>query len=78
MNKGASMAGRFDLKTATVGQLLDDPEARKVIDETVPEIANHPMIGLARGLSFDALAGMAGSQVSPATVSKLRERLSAL
>ncbi|MEY9952447.1 hypothetical protein [Leifsonia sp. EB34] len=72
------MPGRFDLKTTTVGQLLDDLEARKVIDDAVPEIANHPMIGLARGLTFDFLAGMAGSQVPASTISDLRERLSAL
>ena len=30
------MAGRFDLETTTLGELLDDPEARTIIDDLVP------------------------------------------
>lgn len=42
------MAGRFDLETTTLAQLLADPEAKAVIDDVVPELPNHPMIGFVR------------------------------
>ena len=44
------MAGRFDLETTTLGELLDDPAARGVIVELVPELPDHPMIGFAKGM----------------------------
>jgi hypothetical protein len=70
--------GRFDLRTATVGELLDDPAARQIIDELVPEVANNPMIGMARSMPFDVLAGMAGGYVDAGRVNALRSRLESL
>jgi alpha-L-rhamnosidase len=70
--------GRFDLNQITVGELLDDPESREIIDELVPEIASNPMISMARAMHFDVLAGMAGTVVDPKVLAELRERLRAL
>jgi hypothetical protein len=70
--------GRFDLNQTTVGELLDDPESRGIIDELVPEIASNPMISMARSMPFDVLAGMARTLVDPEVLAELRERLRAL
>jgi hypothetical protein len=73
-----TMAGRYDLETTTLAQLLDDPESRAIIDEVVPQLPAHPMIGLVKGMPVNQLLQVAGSQVDPATVAVLRERIAAL
>lgn len=72
------MAGRYDLETTTLAQLLEDPESRAIIDEAVPQLAAHPMIGFVKGMPVNQLLQMAGNQVDPATVAVLRERIAAL
>ena len=72
------MAGRYDLETTTLAQLLEDPESRAIIDEAVPQLATHPMIGFVKGMPVNQLLQMAGNQVDPATVAILRERIAAL
>lgn len=72
------MPGTYDLDTTTLAQLLDDPAARAVIDEVVPELPHHPMIGFVKGLPVAQLLKMAGAQLDPATVATLRTRIEAL
>ena len=72
------MPGRFDLETTTLGELLDDPEARGVIVELVPELPDHPMIGLAKGMPAATVLKMAGGQVSPHLLDELESRIAAL
>lgn len=72
------MAGRFDLEKATLGQLLDDPEARAIIDELVPELPSHPMLGMAKGMPVNTVLAFAGAQVDPDVLAELKERIAAL
>lgn len=72
------MPGTYDLDTTTLAQLLDDPAARAVIDEVVPELPSHPMIGFVKGMPVNQLIAMAGGQLDAARVATLRERLGAL
>ena len=72
------MPGTFDLETTTLAQLLDDPRSRAVIDEVVPELPNHPMIGMVKGMPVNQLLRMAGSQLDAARVAALRVRIEAL
>lgn len=72
------MPGRFDLDTTTLQQLLDDPDARAVIDEVVPELPEHPMLGFVKGMPVNQLLQLAGAQIPADTVATLRERIEAL
>ena len=72
------MAGRYDLETTTLGHLLDDPEARAIIVELVPELPEHPMIGFAKGMPAAAVLKMAGSQLPAETLEQLKTRIAAL
>ena len=72
------MAGKYDLETTTLGQLLDDPEARGIIVELVPDLPDHPMIGFAKGMPAAAVLKMAGSQLPPETLEELTTRIAAL
>lgn len=72
------MPGTYDFDTTTLAQLLEDPRARAVIDEVVPELPHHPMIGFVKGMPLNQLLALAGSQLNPATVETLRARIAAL
>jgi len=72
------MPGRFDLDVATIGQILDDPQAKAIVDDVVPGMADNPMVSMVRGMTATSVLAMAGSQVNAAKVAQLRERLTAL
>lgn len=72
------MPQKFDLDVTTIGQLLDDPHARAILDEIVPELATHPMVSMVRGTSANTAIALAGGRVPADTVAQLKERLLAL
>ncbi|MDY0908597.1 hypothetical protein [Microbacterium sp. CFBP9034] len=72
------MAGKYDLETTTLGQLLDDPEARGIIVELVPELPEHPMVGFAKSMPAAAVLKMAGNQLPADTLEQLKTRIAAL
>lgn len=72
------MPGRFDLETTTLQELLDDPESRAILDEVVPELPNHPMLGMVKGMPVNQLLALAGGQIPADTVATLRARIEAL
>lgn len=74
----AAASTRYDLATTPLKALLDDPEARAILDELVPELPAHPMIGLAQGMPFETVLGMAAQEAPAELVTTLRTRLTAL
>ncbi len=42
----------------TLGTILDNPQAKAVLDKYVPGASSNPMIGMARGMSLNALLAM--------------------
>jgi hypothetical protein len=44
----------FTLDTQ-IGTLLDDPQAKAVIDQYLPGVSTHPMIGMARGFTLNMI-----------------------
>ena len=47
----------YNLDT-TVGTLLDDAGAVKVLEKYSPGISSHPMVGMARGMTLRSLLAM--------------------
>jgi hypothetical protein len=47
----------FTLDT-TLGTLLDHPQAKAIIEQYMPGIANNPMIGMARGMTLNTILAM--------------------
>ena len=39
----------------TLGTLLDDPQAKAVIEQYLPGIGSHPLVALARGMSLNMI-----------------------
>lgn len=54
---------RFDANTATLGQLLEDPEVVAIIEEHAPGLTSNPMIGMAKSMPANQVLGMAGSMI---------------
>ena len=42
----------------TLGQILDDPQAKAVLDQQLPGVSTHPMIAMARGMSLNMVLAM--------------------
>jgi hypothetical protein len=47
----------FTLDT-TLGELIDNPQARAVLDQYVPGASTHPMVAMARGMSLNMILAM--------------------
>ena len=72
------MAGRYDLDVTTLGELLDDPEARAIIVEVVPELPDHPMLSMVKGMPANTVLALAAGQFPADKAAQLKERISAL
>jgi hypothetical protein len=44
----------FTLDTQ-IGTLLDNPQAKAIIDKYIPGVSTHPMIGMARGFTLNMI-----------------------
>jgi hypothetical protein len=47
----------FTLDT-TLGELLNDPQAKAVLDKQMPGIADNPMVAMAKGMSLNMILSM--------------------
>lgn len=69
---------RYYLAVTPLAVLLDDPEARAVLDDVLPELADNPMLSMVGGLPVDAVLDLSGDQIAPDAIASLRSRLAAL
>ena len=47
----------FTLDT-TLGEILDDPQAKAVLDEQLPGISSNPMLAMAKGMTLNMILSM--------------------
>jgi hypothetical protein len=47
----------FTLDT-TLGTLLDDPQAKAILDQHMPGVSNNPMVAMAKGMSLNTILAM--------------------
>ena len=72
------MAGKYDLDVTTLDELLEDPQARAIIVDVVPELPDHPMLGMVKGMPANTVLAMAGSRLPAGKAAELTERIAAL
>lgn len=41
-----------------LGEILDDPQAKAVLDKHLPGVADNPMVGMARGMSLNMVLAL--------------------
>jgi hypothetical protein len=47
----------FTLDT-TLGTLLDDPQAKAILEQYLPGVSSNPLVGMARGMSLNMILSM--------------------
>ncbi|MFF2272647.1 family 1 glycosylhydrolase [Agromyces sp. NPDC058136] len=63
---------------STLGDLLDHPVTRTVIEQTVPDLATHPMLGMIKAMPLATVLTMAAGQIPAETAQLLTDRLAAV
>jgi len=43
---------------STLGELVDNPQARAILDKYVPGASSNPMVAIARGMSLNLILSM--------------------
>ncbi len=62
----------------TVAQLLDNPQARALLDREFPGLSNQPLVRSARGLTLAQVLHLVAGRVSPRKIQYLLEELKKL
>jgi hypothetical protein len=60
---------------STLGEILADPQAVKVLDQYIPGASTHPMIGMAKGMSLRMIVSMPQAAQLGLTQAKVEEVL---
>jgi hypothetical protein len=47
----------FTLDT-TLGELIDHPQAKAVLDQYMPGVSTNPMVGMVRGMSLNSILAL--------------------
>lgn len=48
---------KFTLDT-TLGELIDNPQAKAILDQNLPGVSTHPLVGMAKGMSLNMILSM--------------------
>jgi hypothetical protein len=59
----------------TLGTLLDDPQAKAVLDEYLPGISSNPLVAMAKGMSLRTILAMPQAAQLGLTQEKVEEIL---
>jgi hypothetical protein len=43
---------------STLGEILDNPKAKAVLEQQLPGVSTHPMVAMARGMTLNMIVGM--------------------
>jgi hypothetical protein len=43
---------------STLGELIDNPQAKAVLDQQLPGVSTHPMVAMAKGMSLNTILAM--------------------
>jgi hypothetical protein len=43
---------------STLGQLIDDPQAKTVLDQYLPGVSTNPMVAMVKGMTLNMLLSM--------------------
>jgi len=43
---------------STLGELIDNPQAKAVLDQQLPGVSTHPLVAMAKGMSLNTILAM--------------------
>ena len=62
----------------TLGELLDNPQAKGVLEQYMPGLSTNPMVGMARGMTLNMLLAMPQAAQMGLTKEKAEQMLAEL
>lgn len=52
LEQRAASAGRYSMENTTVGEILDTPKLRAIVEQLFPQVLNHPLLEAGRTFKF--------------------------
>jgi hypothetical protein len=68
----------FTTANTPVGDLLDNADAKAIVEKHLPGFSSHPQIEMARGLSLKTVQGFAPDQITDEALAKIDADFAAL
>ncbi|MDR1271483.1 MAG: hypothetical protein LBK04_00580 [Clostridiales Family XIII bacterium] len=69
--------GKFSFDT-TVGELLDNPETKALVEELNPELLEHPLLDVGRTFRFEDALPYIEDMVEPEKLEEFKAKLEAM
>lgn len=63
---------------SNLGELLDNPTTKQVLEKAMPGLSNHPQLAMGRGFSLKVVAQFSNGQVTPEMLAAVDADLKAL
>lgn len=67
----AAAGPKFTVEKSTIGEILDNPEAKAAFTAALPSIAANEQLSQALGMTLTEVAGYAPDQITPEVLAKL-------
>ncbi len=61
-----------------LGDLLDNPATKEILEKHMPGVSNHPQLAMGRGFSLKVVAQFAAGQITPEMLTAVEADLVAL
>jgi hypothetical protein len=74
----AAPASKFSTAGTTIGELIDNPATKAVLEKHLAALVGNPQIEMARGMTLKQVQGFAGDQLSDEVLAKVDADLAAI
>lgn len=68
---------KYSMQT-TVGELIDTPETKAIIEEIMPQVLQHPLLEVGRSFKFEDAIPYIEDMIEEGDVEKVQKRLEEL
>lgn len=74
----AKPAAKLSTADTSIGDLIDNPASKAVVDKHMPGFSSNPQVEMARGMTLRAIQPMVPDQIKAETLDKIDEELAKL
>ncbi len=67
----AAAAAKFNSADSSIGTLLDNPQAKAILEKHIPEFISNPQIEMARAMTLKQIQGFAGDALSDEVLARV-------
>ncbi len=61
-----------------IGELFDDARSKEIVEKHLPGLSDHPMIGMAMGMTLNQIIPFSGGQITPEAIEAIEADLAKL